>query len=81
MKCRATQIDTFNIYLSIGSKEIIGLRKCQKHSYVTHWQQISLTLLLTPYLYTFSLYENPSFTIVSAETAYISTISWYRNIN
>jgi hypothetical protein len=40
--------------------------KCQKHSYVTHWQQISLTLLLTPYLYTFSLYENPSFSIVSA---------------
>jgi hypothetical protein len=34
-----------------------------------------------PYLYTFSLYENPSFIIVSAETEYISTRSWYRNIN
>jgi hypothetical protein len=36
---------------------------------------------LTPYLYTFSLYENPSFIIFSAETEYISTRSWYRNIN
>jgi hypothetical protein len=34
-----------------------------------------------PYLYTFSLYENASFIIVSAETEYISTRSWYRNIN
>ena len=34
-----------------------------------------------PYLYTFSLYEKPSFIIVSAETEYISTRSWYRNIN
>jgi hypothetical protein len=31
--------------------------------------------LLNPYLYTFSLYENPSFIIVSAETEYISTIN------
>ena len=30
---------------------------------------------------TFSLYENASFIIVSAETEYISTRSWYRNIN
>jgi hypothetical protein len=30
-----------------------------------------------PYLYTFSLYENASFIIVSAETEYISTRSWY----
>jgi hypothetical protein len=30
---------------------------------------------------TFSLYENPSFIIFSAETEYISTRSWYRNIN
>ena len=34
-----------------------------------------------PYLYTCSLYENPSFIIVSAETEYISTNSWYWNIN
>jgi hypothetical protein len=34
-----------------------------------------------PYLYTFSIYENPSFIIVSAETEYISTRSLYRNIN
>ena len=40
-----------------------------------------LTFLLKPYLYTFSLYENPSFIIFSAETEYISTWSWYRNIN
>jgi hypothetical protein len=39
-----------------------------------------LTFLLTPYLYTFSLYENPSFIFFSAETEYISTRSWYRNI-
>jgi len=31
--------------------------------------------ILNPYLYTFSLYENASFTIVSAETEYISTRS------
>jgi hypothetical protein len=34
-----------------------------------------------PYLYTFSLCEHASFIIVSAETEYISTSSWYRNIN
>jgi hypothetical protein len=34
-----------------------------------------------PYLHTFSLYGNASFIIVSAETEYISTRSWYRNIN
>ena len=34
-----------------------------------------------PYPYTFSLYENESSIIVSAETEYISTRSWYRNIN
>jgi hypothetical protein len=33
------------------------------------------------YLYTFSLFENASLIIVSAETEYISTRSWYRNIN
>jgi hypothetical protein len=33
------------------------------------------------YLYAFSLYENASLIIVSAETEYISTRSWYRNIN
>jgi hypothetical protein len=35
----------------------------------------------SPYLYTFSLCENPSFIIFSAETEYISTRSWDRNIN
>jgi hypothetical protein len=30
-------------------------------------KKIFLTFLLTPYLYTFSLYENPSFIIFSAE--------------
>jgi hypothetical protein len=34
-----------------------------------------------PYLYTFSLYENASLIIVSAETEYMSTSSWCRNIN
>ena len=32
-------------------------------------------------LYTFSLYENASLITVSTETEYISTRSWYRNIN
>jgi hypothetical protein len=35
--------------------------------------KIFLTFLLTPYLYTFSLYENASLIIFSAETEYIST--------
>jgi hypothetical protein len=35
---------------------------------------------LTLYLYTFSLYENASLIIFSAETEYISTRYWYRNI-
>jgi hypothetical protein len=47
-----------------------------RHTLIT---KIFLTFLLTPYLYTFSLYENPSFIIFSAETKYISTRSWYRN--
>jgi hypothetical protein len=38
-------------------------------------------LFVRLYLYTFSLCENASFIIVSAETEYISTRSWYRNIN
>jgi hypothetical protein len=42
-------------------------------------KKIFLTFLLTPYLYTFSLYENPSFIIFSAETEYMATRSWYRN--
>jgi hypothetical protein len=53
-----------------------------KDTFTSHIdKKISLTFLLTPYLYTFSLYENPSFIIFSAETEYIATISWYRNIN
>jgi hypothetical protein len=32
-------------------------------------------------MYTFSLYENASLIIFSAETEYISTRYWYRNIN
>ena len=40
-----------------------------------------MIFLLKPYLYTSSLYENPSFIIFSAETENISTRSWYRNIN
>jgi hypothetical protein len=37
----------------------------------------NLIFIHFPYL----LYENPSFIIVSAETEYFSTRSWYRNIN
>jgi len=49
-----------------------------RHTLIKHIFDI---FVVTPYLYTFSLYENPSFIIVSAETEYISTRSWYRNIN
>jgi hypothetical protein len=35
---------------------------------------------LSTKIYTFSLCENPSFIIVSAETEYISTRSWYIGI-
>ena len=38
-----------------------------KYFYVTHWQQKLLTFLIL-YLYTFSLYENASLIIFSAET-------------
>jgi hypothetical protein len=53
-----------------------------KNTFTSHIdKQIFLTFLLTLYLYTFSLCESPSFIIFSAETEYISTRSWYRNIN
>jgi hypothetical protein len=53
-----------------------------KDTFTSHIdKKIFLTFLLTPYLYTFTLYENPSFIIFSAETEYIATKSWYRNIN
>ena len=55
--------------------------KCQRQ-FTSHIdKKIFLTFLLTPYLYTCSVYENPSFIIFSAETEYILTRSWYRNIN
>jgi hypothetical protein len=40
-----------------------------------------LDIFLLLYLYTFSLYENASLIIFCAETEYISTRYWYRNIN
>jgi hypothetical protein len=53
-----------------------------KNTFTSHIdKKIFLTFLLTPYLYTFSLYENASLIIFSAETEYISTRYWYRNIN
>ena len=61
-------------YLNTGTKQAkqlskqyhIRWRKCQKHFYVTHWQKNSWHLRLL-YLYTFSLYENASLIIFSAE--------------
>jgi hypothetical protein len=54
----------------------------KRHTFTSHIDnKIFLTFLLTPYLYTFSLCENPSFIIFSAEMEYISTRSWYRNVN
>ena len=59
----------------------IRWRKCQKYFYVTYWQNKYPWHFWLLYLYTFSLYENASLIIVFAETEYISTRSWYRNIN
>ena len=47
------------------------MTSCLNHDYLI------LIFMHFPYL----LYENPSFIIVSAETEYCSTRSWYRNIN
>jgi hypothetical protein len=47
------------------------MTSCLNHDYVI------LFFMHFPYL----LNENPSFIIVSAETEYFSTTSWYRNIN
>jgi hypothetical protein len=44
-------------------------------------KNIFVDIFVDIFLYTFSLYENASLIIVSAETEYISTRSWYRNIN
>jgi hypothetical protein len=57
----------------------IRWRKCQKYFYVTHWQKNSWHFGLL-YLYTFSLYENTSLIIFSAETEYIST-SYKRHLH
>jgi hypothetical protein len=50
--------------------------RCWMTSCLNHYYLI-LIFIHFPYL----LYENPSFIIVSAETEYFSTRSWYRNIN
>ena len=52
-----------------------------KNTFTSHFDNNFWHFCWLPYLYTFSLYENPSFIIVSAETEYISTRSWYRNIH
>jgi hypothetical protein len=53
----------------------IRWRKCQKYFYVTRWQKKYPWHFWPLYLYTFSLYENASLIIFSAETEYISTRS------
>jgi hypothetical protein len=50
--------------------------RCWMTSCLNHYYLI-LIFIHFPYL----LYENPSFIVVSAETEYFSTRSWYRNIN
>ena len=54
-----------------------------KNTFTSHIdKKIFLTFFLTSLSsYIFTIYENASLIIVSAETEYISTISWYRNIN
>jgi hypothetical protein len=51
---------------------------CLRHTLIKKYPWHFSWLL---YLYTVSLFENASLIIVSAETEYISTRSWYRNIN
>jgi hypothetical protein len=79
-----------SIYNNIWTKQVkqlskqhqIQWNKCQRHIFTSHIdKKIFSHFCWLPYLYTFSLYENPSFIIFSAETEYISTRSWYRNIN
>jgi hypothetical protein len=78
-----------SIYNNTWTKQVNSCRSSTKlgevnvkDTFTSHIdRKIFLTFLLTPYLYIFSLYENPSFIIFSAETEYISTGSWYRNIN
>jgi hypothetical protein len=58
----------------------IRRRKCQKYFYVTHWQKKypwHFSWLL--YLYTFSIYENASLIIFSAETEYMvfTSRNWF----
>jgi hypothetical protein len=51
-----------------------------KNTFTSHIDKnIFLKFLFKPYLYTFSLYENSSFIIFSAETEYISTKWFLRN--
>jgi hypothetical protein len=69
------------IPIPISCRNIFRLcSKCQKYFYVTHSQKNYWHFWLL-YLYTFSIYENASLIIFSAESEYISTRYWYRNIN
>jgi hypothetical protein len=64
----------------VKTHNYINRQNQSTYVYVTHWQKNSWHFWLL-YLYTFSLYENASFIIFLAETEYISTRYWYRNIN
>jgi hypothetical protein len=70
-----------NRILDQGYKKIRLIRSLKKFIFFTSHidKTIFLTFLLTPYLYTLSLYEHPSFIIFSAETEYI-TGYWTRAI-
>jgi hypothetical protein len=59
-------------------KSLYSAKTLLRHTLIKKYFSHFSSLL---YLYTFSLYENASFIIVSAETEYISTRFWYRNIN
>jgi hypothetical protein len=58
----------YGVYIS----QLIRYARSSTDTFTSHIdKKIFLTFLLTPYLYTFPLYENPSFIIFSAETEYI----------
>jgi hypothetical protein len=81
-----------NSLLDQGYKKIRLIRSLKKfifrYQYLVEIYSVSAEKIISDafsflilYLYTFSLYENASLIIFSAETEYISTRYWYRNIN
>jgi hypothetical protein len=76
----ASSASFLDIYLEFDDSGQISTKIYDKRDDF-NFKIINFPNMCSNILYTFSLYENPSFIIFSAETEYISTRSWYRNIN